>query len=300
MYFTNGGVFVKEEEEIVDEIFFEPKEAIVEQEIKRKLTRTAEEFATPEQKKSKALSRYYIRQALRDKLGRKRNGLYMCPGCLERKELRLYRVNKNGDNPGVADYALLCASCRSQRAEKKKEEKKASRKWRRRYVKGDGSSKISFYNSIRKSVFKRDKNKCVFCEALGKKKYEEGLGVTPGLGLAPLRAESRGGKRCFDNYVTCCAFHRGSKGDKLPLDYIWGEINFDYWFSEQAEDIDVVVKNPGATVRINMHLVAEMQQYFQRIAAGAEIDRSKAERLAIKLSQSDEDRKKEREQVPWE
>ncbi|MBA7490763.1 hypothetical protein ES702_01306 [subsurface metagenome] len=276
--------------EIVSKLF-KPEEEIVEREIKRPLTKTPEEFAAQEQEdKGQALSRYFIKKALRDKLGRKWGGLYACPGCLERKELELYRVNKNGEKE--SDYILLCGSCRQKRAEKRKEEKKANRKWRRRYVKGDGSSKISFYNKIRKQVYKRDGYKCVFCEVLGEGKSPKTLG------LAPLIPESKGGERCVDNYVACCAFHRPAKGDKLPLNYIWEKISFDYWMSEQLSD-EPVVKNPGARVLVNMHLVAEIQQYFHRIAAGEEIDRSKAERLAIKLSETDEDRRREREQILW-
>jgi len=248
--------------------------------------------------KGQALSSYKIKKALLDKLGRQYAGFYQCPGCLKRRDdLRLVRVNKNGDTPGVADYTLLCGSCREQRAEKRKEEKKANRKWKRKYVKGDGSSKTNFYNGIRKSVFERDKNKCVFCEVLGKKKYEEGTGL-PGLGLTSLIPESKGGERCFDNYVVSCAFHRASKSDKLPLNYIFEKINFECYLSEQLDD-EPVVKNPGARASVNMHLVAEIQQYLHRIAAGVEADRNKAEQLAIKLSETDEDRKKEREQFLW-
>jgi len=304
MYCINGGIKVKGEGKAVEIVskLFKPEEEIVEREIKRPLTRTPEEFATQEQEdtqgeKSKALSRYFIKKALLDKLGRKYDGLYMCPGCLERKKLKLIRVNKSGDNPGVADYTLLCGSCREQRAEKRKKEKKANREWRRRYVKGNGSSKISFYNKIRKQVFERDGHKCLLCEALGKAKYESGTGL-PGLGLAPLLPESKGGKRCFNNYITCCAFHRAAKGNKLPLEYIFEKISFDYWMSEQLSD-EPVVKNPGARASVNMHLVAEIQQYLHRIAAGGEVDRSKAERLCIKLSESDEDRRRERQQLSW-
>ena len=298
MYFINEGIKVKGEEEAYG-IFFEPEEEVVEKEIKRPLIPTPEEFAAQEQgDKGQTLSRYKIKKALLDKLGRQYAGFYQCPGCLKRKDdLRLFRVNENGDRPGIADYILLCGSCREQRAEKRKEEKKANRKWRRRYVKGDGLSKISFYNSIRKQVFERDGHKCLLCEALGKKKYEEGLGLTPGLGLAPLIPESKGGERCFDNYMVSCAFHRAAKSNKLPLNYIFKEIDFKGYLTEQLDD-EPVVKNPGATVRVNMHLVAEIQQYLHRQAAGEEVDRSKAERLAIKLSESDEDRRRERKQLP--
>jgi len=294
--YIENGVIVKGETEAVEIVskLFKPEEEIVEREIKRKLTKTPEEFAAQDQEdKGQALSGYKIKKALLDKLGRQYAGLYQCPGCLKRKDdLRLFRVNENGDNPGVADCILLCGSCREQRTQKRKEEKKANRKWRRRYVKGDGSSQTSFYNKIRKQVYKRDGYKCVFCEVLGEQKNPKILGLTS---LVP---ESKGGKRCFDNFVTACAFHRPAKGEKLPLNYIFEEISFKYYLNEQLDD-EPVVKNPGARVRVNMYLVAEIQQYLHRQAAGAEVDRSKAERLAIKLSETDEDRKKEREHVLW-
>ncbi len=288
--YSGGGVSVKGEigaVEIVSKLF-KPEEEIVEREIKRPLTKTPEEFAAQEQEdKGQALSGYKIKKALLDKLGRQYAGLYQCPGCLERKKLRLYRVNKNGDNPSAADYILLCGSCREQRAEKRKEEKKANRKWRRRYVKGDGSSKQTFLNSIRDKVFERDGKECPYC------------GSTERLGLAPIRPESRGGERSLDNFSVCCAKCRPAKGKKLPLEFIWtNDEALSYWLSEQLED-EPVVKNPGARASVNMHLVAEIQQYLHRIAAGGEIDRSKAERLSIKLSETDQDRKREREQVLW-
>jgi len=295
-YSINEGVSVKGEERIVDIVskLFKPEEAIVEREIKRKLTKTPEEFAGEEQEdKNKALSRYHIRKALLDKLGRQYGGLYQCPGCLKRKDdLRLVRVNENGDSPGIADYILLCGSCREKRQKEQQEERRSKRLWKRKSVKGDGLSKVGFYNKIRKQVFERDSNRCVFCEALGEGKYHEMLG------LVSLVPESKGGELCIDNFVTCCASHRPGKGDKLPLNYIFEEIDFKGYLTEQFEG-EPVVGNPGARASINMFLVAQIQRYLHRIAAGVEIDRSEAERLSIKLSQTDEDRKKEREQVLW-
>lgn len=299
MDITEGGIIVKGETKALEGVFFEPEEKVVEKEIKRKLTKTPEEFVAAEQKDTQGKSRYFIKKTLLGKQGRKYNGLYMCPGCQKRKKLRLVRVDGTEDSPGIAGYVLLCGSCRKQRAEKRQEErKKANRKWRRRYVKGGGLSKISFYNKIRKQIFERDGHKCVLCEALGRKNYEGGSGLVPGLGLAPLIPESKGGEQCFDNYAVSCAFHRASKGNELPLNYIFEKLTFEYYLTEQLDD-EPVVKNPGARASVNMHLVAEIQQYLYRIAGGVEIDRSKAERLAIKLSETDEDRKREREQILW-
>ena len=288
---TNGGVKVKGEDRVAEIVskLFRPEEQIVEREIKRKLTKTPEEFVAQDQEdKGQALSPYKIKKALLDKLGRQYGGLYQCPGCLKRKDdLQLFRVNENGDRPGIADYILLCGSCREQRAEKRKEEKKANRKWRRRYVRGDGSSKISFYNKIRKHVYKRDGKECPYCGSIER------------LGLAPIRPESRGGQRSLDNFSVCCAKCRPAKGKKLPLEFIWtNDEALSYWLSEQLVG-EPVVKNPGARASIKMHLVAEIQQYLHKIAAGVEIDRNRAERLSIKLSETDADRKREREQALW-
>lgn len=280
---TNEGIIVKGEEKAYG-IFFEPEEKVVEREIKRKLTKTPEEFAAQEQDSTqeeggKTLTRYFIRKALLNKQGGE------CPDCLERKKLRLVRVNKNGDKPGVSDYILLCDPC----IKKRKEEQKKTKLWSRKPgVRGGspGNSKISFFNSIRPLVFERDGKECVWC------------GAKEALGLGPLIPPSRGKKLCFDNYVVTCQKCRPAKGNKLPLEYIWDEISFKYWLTEQLTD-EPVVKNPGARASVNMHLIAEIQQYLHRIAGGVEIDRSKAERLAIRLSETDEDRKREREQALW-
>jgi len=143
---------------------------------------------------------------------------------------------------------------------------------------------MAFLASIRALVFQRDGKACVWCGAKEK------------LGLGPLIPPSRGGKLCFDNYVVTCQKCRGAKGSKLPLEYIWGEISLDYWLHEQLDD-SVIVKNPGARAKVNMHLVAEIQQYLHRIAAGEEMDRSRAEKLSIKLSETDEDRRRERAEI---
>lgn len=298
-YSINEGVTVKGEERIVDIVsrLFKPEEKIVEREIKRKLTKTPEEFAAQEQKnaqgsrekkpgpKTTAGWRYRIKKALLgEQLCRKYHGLYMCPGCFKRKKLRLYRVNKSNDLPKESDYLLLCDDC----VAKKRAQGKKTKLWSRKPGSRGGSSQsteIGFFNSIRALVFERDGKVCVWC------------GGEEKLGLGPLIPRSRGGKLCFDNYVITCQRCRGSKGSKLPLEYVWGEISLDYWLHEQLDHEPTAT--PGVTVRVNMHLVAEIQQYLHRQAAGEEVDRSKAERLAIKLSETNEDRARERRQLPW-
>jgi hypothetical protein len=155
------------------------------------------------------------------------------------------------------------------------------------------NSTTYFFNSIRKQVYERDGYKCVFCEALRERKKKGAK-----LGLTSLIPEKRGGKREIDNYVTCCSIHRPDKGDKMPVEYIDDEIRVKVYLSEQLDDEPTA--SPGATMRVNLHLVAEIQQYLHREAAGGKPDRSKAERLAIKLSESEENRRKERKvELPW-
>lgn len=284
-------------QELLDDIHFGPEEEIVEREIKRKLTKTPEEYAAQEQgKEGKGLSRYKIKKALFDKLGRQYDGMYQCPGCLKRKDdLHLVRVNKNGDKPGIADYILLCGDCRK----KRREEQKPKPKWKR----GPGirggtpeSQKIVFLNSIRALVFKRDNYKCVFCEALGKAKSEG----HKRLGLVSLIPESRGGKREIDNYATCCSVHRPSKGNEFPLNYIFEKINFRYWMSEQSDELDKEpTATPGAVTMINLHLKARLHQMLQRIVAGKQVERKEAESLLFRLIRDEENRRRERISLRW-
>lgn len=299
--YSGEGISVKGEERVVEVVskLFKPEEEVVEREIKRPLTATPEEYAKPKRlpgdPKTAAGWRYRIRRDLLDKQGRRWGDLFMCPGCLERKGLRLYRVNKNNDPPKESDYVLLCSDCVAKRIAKRKEEEKKNKLWSRGPgVKGGSpeNSKTAFFNSIRALVFERDGKECPYC------------GSKENLGLAALMPLSRGGKLCFDNYTVSCQKCRGARsGSKYskamtPLEYFWQREWLKGDLSESLDD-EPVVKNPGARASVNMHLVAEIQQYLHRIAAGGEIDRSKAERLAIKLSETDEDRKKERERFLW-
>lgn len=156
---TNGGVVVKGEQKAYG-IFFEPEEKVVEKEIKRKLTKTPEEFVESEQKdtqgsrekkpgpKTAAGWRYRIKKALLgEQLCRKYHGLYMCPGCFEHKKLRLYRVNRNHNPPRESDYLLLCSDC----VTKKREEGKKTKLWSRKPGSRGGSpesAKTSFFIQI--------------------------------------------------------------------------------------------------------------------------------------------------------
>ncbi len=232
------------------------------------------------QPKTKAGQRFRIRRDLVKKLGRKYRNLYMCPGCLKRKKLRLLRVNQDNDPSRESDYLLLCQDC----IHKRIQERKKTRLWTRKPGKKNGISKTAMLASIRPLVFERDGKACVWCGAKEK------------LGLGPLIPPSRGGKLCFDNTVVTCQRCRGSKGSRLPLEYIWSEITLDYWLHEQLDD-GVTVKNPGATASLNVHLIGEIAEFCARVTADDRVPpkhRKKAEFIHIRLSESDEDRRRER------
>ena len=134
-------------------------------------------------------------------------------------------------------------------------------------------------------VFERDGKACVWC---GSKENH--------LGLGPLTPPSRGGKLCFDNYVVTCQECRGAKGSKLPLEYIWGEITLDYWLHEQLDD-GVTVHNPGAIARLNVHFIGEIAEFCARVTVDERVPlkyRKKVEWIHIRLSESDEDKCRER------
>ncbi|MBA7601601.1 hypothetical protein ES703_08678 [subsurface metagenome] len=229
--------------------------------------------------------RYRIRRDLTKKLGQKHRTLYQCPGCFKRKKLRLYRVNKNHNPPGESDYLLLCPDCVTQEREKGKKIKLWSRKPGPRGGSPE-SAKLNFFSQIKPFVLQRDRQ-CVWCGSKEK------------LRLCPLIPPSRGGKLCFGNYVMACEFCAASKSNKMPLEYIWEKISFDYWMSGQLYHEPTAT--PGlVTQRINLHLVAEISQFLMRIAVNEDIEgriKNKAERLNIKLSETDEDRHRERVEV---
>ncbi len=295
MDFTEGEITVKGEEEYIDRIFFDKEEKVVEKEIKRRLTPTPEEFAEskrlPEGPKTPGGRRHRIRKVLLDKQGRRYDGLYMCPGCRQRRKLRLYRVNKDNNPPRESDYVLLCSDC----VTKKREQGKKTKLWSRGTgIKGGTpeSKQTAFLNSIRALVFERDGKKCPYC------------GGKENLGLAALMPLSRGGKLCFDNYTVSCQKCRGKRsGSKYskpmtPLEYFWQEEGLKSYLSECLDD-QPVVSSAGVTVRVSVYVIAEIQRYLHKQAAGEEVERSTAERLAIELSKTDEDRRRERQQLPW-
>lgn len=234
---------------------------------------------------------YHIRKALRAR----QNGY--CPDCHQEKKTRLYRLKKTNDLPAVNDYLLLCSECitkkradkekqRQEERNRRREEQKKTTEWIRKRKNRDKPSKEAIWARIRFLIFQRDGYKCVFCDT-----KEE-------LGLTSLIAESKGGSVQFDNYVTCCQFCRCSKGNKFPLNFIWDQISFKYWLTEQLYHEPTA--SPGVTQRVNLHLISEISQFLMRIATNEDIEgkiRNQSERLNIKLSETDEDRHRERAEV---
>ena len=312
----------KREEELLDKRVKESKERLLD------IKKESFEAPTLTPQEEAELEKTHYLYSIRKAVLKIQNG--RCKECGERKDdldLLLIRERNKGSIPKVSDYVILCADCILKKSWKNKswthkpgsetkvprkrkgnskaqEEKKENRIWIRKDKGKRGgspaSSKASFLNSIRKLVYRRDQYKCLFCQVLGKPKNPGGLALTS---LIP---ESKGGKVCFDNYVTCCASHRPSKSDKLPLNYIWEEITFKYWLDEQFEELEdgVTTKNLGAKVSIDIHLWGRYDKLLAEIGMCKNLEelvkiRDTAEQLQIDFCKSDEDRKRERRQFVW-
>lgn len=257
-----------------------PEEEIVEREIKRKLAVDPDEYAKAEKR-----SAYLIRKELLEKQSYY-NG-YLCAVCFKRKKsskLRAIRVNKDKGSHQTSDYILLCDKC----GDKRDKENKTRREWRcnKPPKRKRGLSKTTFYNSIRVEVFARDKA-CPYCGEKDRVK----------LGLAPIRPLSKGGELSLDNHTVCCQKCRGSKKDKLPLDFFWSSGDFLWDQLDQQLDDTPTVKDPGMNTRINRYVLAETMQFLSKLIANKDLDReirNKSERLIMKLSETDADRSRER------
>jgi len=235
---------------------------------------------------------YHIKKALRAR----QNGY--CPDCHQEKKTRLYRIKKRDDLPAVNDYILLCSDClakrradkekqrREERSKRREEELKA-KVWQRGPGKRGGSpesSRLSFLNCLRPLIFQRDGHRCVFCQ------------TEKDLGLSPLIPESRGGQVTYSNYVCCCQRDRASKGKQFPLEFILKR-EFYPWAGSEKFDNGVQVKKPGVGTRVNLYLIAEVNQFLERLIANKSLDvsiRSKAERLALRLTEDERHKAKER------
>jgi len=223
--------------------------------------------------KSQLPTRKAIKKALLEKGGKR------CAHCCRKTvAVRLVRAERQKGFLVGDPYILLCHDCIIERQEKRKEEKK--RLWRRKATNCRVSkrapkdiSKTGFYNRIRKKIFERDDHRCLWCES------------KKNLGLGSLIPESRGGKLTFDNFVTACSHCRPSKGNMLPLDYLWKDIDLDEYLHEQF-DHALKVSDPGKNITIRFFLFAEISNFLHRLTNNDKIPsriRSKAELMNIKL-----------------
>jgi len=219
-------------------------------------------------KKSQVPTRYLIKKALLNKAGGR------CAHCYRKTvPVRLARVREKVGQVKESDYILLCHDCIIKRQEKRKEDKKRfwisnpSKRTKRKI------SKTGFLARIRKKVLQRDDCRCVWCN------------TDKRIGLGSLVPESRGGKRCMENYVACCQKCRPSKGNMLPLEYLWRDIDVDEYLHEQF-DHALRVKDPGKNITIRFFLFSEISSFLHRLTNDNGIPdstRSRAELLNIKL-----------------
>jgi len=217
---------------------------------------------TQQEEKSQSLQRYYIKKTLLERQkGR-------CSDCREKRKLRLSRIHKNSSHLKESDYILICHLCLRKRQEEQK------RAYRPRSDIFSGKTKGGFWNFIRQKVFERDGHKCVWCNT---KEH---------LGLGSLMPLSRGGRLEFDNYVTCCQKCRPSKGNKLPLEFIFEAIDLDEWLHDNFDHALRVKSDPGKNSSIRFGLLAEISEFLHKLTNNKSIPgklRTKSERLNIKL-----------------
>jgi len=240
-------------------------------------------------KKCQELSTYLIRKGLLEKQSYY-NGL-LCAHCHKKKEpgeLRAIRGSKNGDSHQVSNYTLVCERCRKKRVEEKEAKHRAERLYTaKRSGKRDHSSKAYFYNSIRAEVLERDGHRCCYC---GKETNS----------LAPIRPLCKGGELSIDNYTAACSSCRPSKGDMLPLDFIIKRLNDEYCWEEVFEDEDLgMIKVGIGMVTVDPYYLAEAMQFLSKLVSNKDIEReirNKAERLVVKLGETEEDRRREAKQ----
>jgi 5-methylcytosine-specific restriction endonuclease McrA len=185
--------------------------------------------------------------------------------------VRLSRVHKKTKQPKESDYILLCHDCITEGQKKRKEAKKrlCARKAAKRKI-----TKGGFWNKIRNKVLQRDGYRCVWCNT---KEH---------LGLGSLIPPSRGGKLTFDNYVTTCQYCRPSKGNKLPLEFIFEAIDIDEYLHQEFDEHLRVLNDPGKYVQIRFFLFSEISEFLHRLTNDDKIPsatRTRAELLNIKL-----------------
>jgi len=218
--------------------------------------------------KSQFLTRKYIKKALLNEKGGR------CAHCYRKTvPVRLVRIHRKSKQLKQTDYILLCHDCIIKRQERRKEDKKRLWEWKptkriRRKI-----SKTGFLNRIRKKVIERDDYRCVWCNTDKK------------IGLGSLVPESRGGKRSINNYVACCQKCRPAKGNMLPLEYLWRDIDIDEYLHEGL-DYALRVNDPGKNISIRFFLFSEISSFLHRLTNDNNVPsstRSRAELLNIKL-----------------
>lgn len=228
---------------------------------------------TKEDSRKKASSQvptcYLIKKALLNRAGSR------CAYCYRKTvPVRLARVHKKKSKQSKeSDFILLCHDCIIKRQEEKKQAKK--RLWRRKAARRK-ITRGGFWNRIRPKVLKRDNYTCVWCGTKEKQK----------LGLGSLIPESRGGKLEFDNFVCTCQHCRPSKGNKLPLNFIFEAIDLDEYLKGELDQHLRVVADPGKYVQVRFYLVSEISEFLHRLTNDASIpshSRTRAELLNIKL-----------------
>ena len=201
---------------------------------------------TQEKPRSQPVSRYLIKKALLNRADGR------CAHCYRKTvPVRLSRVHKKTKQPKESDYILLCHDCITEGQKKRKEAKK-----------------------IRNKVLERDGYRCVWCNT---KEH---------LGLGSLIPPSRGGKLTFDNYVTTCQYCRPSKGNKLPLEFIFEAIDIDEYLHQEFDEHLRVLNDPGKYVQIRFFLFSEISEFLHRLTNDDKIPsatRTRAELLNIKL-----------------
>lgn len=208
-----------------------------------------------------------------------------CADCYRRTvPVKLVRVWRKKGSPKGEPYILLCDDCIVERRQKEKEKKKQAKKrlWHRKPNKRK-LTKESFLNKIRKEVLKKDNYTCVWC---GTKEPANIKRVPRLVGLGSLIPESRGGKRSIDNYVACCQKCRPSKGNMLPLEYLWRDIDLDEYLHEQFDYALRVKGDPGKYIQVRFFLFSEVSSFLHRLTNDSNIPsplRSKAEMINIKL-----------------
>lgn len=229
------------------------------------------------------LSQYLIRKELLEKFGKR------CHECFRRRKverLKAIKVNGHKDSHQVSDYILVCDSCRMRKRKERERKRKANRLWICKPSKRDGSSEATFFRRIRPKVFERDGEECQYCGETDREK----------LALAPITPRCKGGKLALENYVVACHSCRTSKLNDFPLDFFWRDAMWD--MLDELEDVPRV-SSPDGRARIPLAYLAECNQFLYWLSINKNLSRevrNKAERIHIKMAETDGHREGERKE----